>query len=54
MQFLEMPGANCAFPGCHVARTKKYKGISIFQIPTRKDEFYSEMEKKYTQCSNKI
>ena len=40
-----MPGANSAFPGCHVARTKKYKGISIFQIPTRKDEFYSEWRK---------
>ena len=40
-----MPGANCAFPGCHAARTKKYKGLSIFQIPTRKDEFYSEWRK---------
>ena len=48
MQFLEMPGANCAFPGCHVARTKKYKGISIFQIPTRKDKFYSEWRKVYS------
>ena len=33
-----MTGANCAFPGCHVTRTKKYKGI-------RKDEFYSEWRK---------
>ena len=41
-----MPGANCAFPGCHAARTKKYKGLSIFQIPTRKDEFYSEWRKR--------
>ena len=40
-----MPGANSAFLGCHVARTKKYKGISILQIPTRKDEFYSEWRK---------
>ena len=40
-----MPGPNCAFPGCHVTRTKKCKGISIFQIPTRKDEFYSEWRK---------
>ena len=41
-----MPGANCTFPGCHAARTKKYKGLSIFQIPTRKDEFYSEWRKR--------
>ena len=40
-----MPGANCAFLGCHVTRTKKYKGISVFQTPTRKDEFYSEWRK---------
>ena len=40
-----MPGANGAFPDCHVARTKKYKGISIFQIPTKKDEFYGEWRK---------
>ena len=42
---MEIPGANCAFPGCHVTRTKNYKGISIFQIPTRKDEYYSEWRK---------
>ena len=40
-----MPEANCAFLGCHVTKTKKYKGISVFQIPTRKDEFYSEWRK---------
>ena len=40
-----MPGANCAFPGCHVSRTEKYKGIGVFQIPTRKDQFYSEWRK---------
>ena len=40
-----MPGANCAFPGCRVSRTEKYKGIGVFQIPTRKDQFYSEWRK---------
>ena len=36
-----MPGANCAFPDCHVTRTKKHKRSSIFQIPTRNGESYS-------------
>ena len=40
-----MPGANCTFHGCHITRTKRYKGISISQIPTRKDEFHSEWRK---------
>ena len=31
----------CAFPHCHVSRTPKYAGISLFQFPTRKDEFYT-------------
>ena len=31
----------CAFPRCHVSRTTKYAGISLFQFPMRKDEFYT-------------
>ena len=40
-----MPGANCAFPDCTVSRTAKHKGIGIFQIPARKDEFYIKWRK---------
>ena len=35
-----MPGANCAFPGCSTSRYLKYKGISIFKLPSREGEFY--------------
>ena len=34
--------ANCTCPGCDFARTKRNQGVNTFQIPTRKDEFYSE------------
>ena len=49
-----MPGANCAFPDCHVTRTKKHKRISIFQIPTRNGESYSGWRKSILKCCNKI
>ncbi|XP_065645886.1 uncharacterized protein LOC136076375 [Hydra vulgaris] len=41
-----MPGKNCAFPGCGVSCSRKYKGISIFQIPMRNDEFHSNWRKE--------
>ena len=40
-----MPGANCSFPGCSVSRRGKYHGISIFQIPQRKDDFHVNWRK---------
>ena len=49
-----MPAATCAFPGYHATRTKKYKGISIFQIPSRKDEFYSEWRKSIFNALTKF
>ena len=30
-----MPGANCSFPGCHINRGEKYKGIAIFRVSQR-------------------
>lgn len=43
-----MPGRNCAFPGCTVSHTEKHKGITVFKIPGRRDEFYSTWRK--TMC----
>lgn len=40
-----MPGANCSIPGCTVSRTEKHKGIGIFKVTTRTDEFYSTWRK---------
>ena len=41
-----MAGANCAFPQCTVSRTAKYKGIGIFQIPMRQDDFHKNWRKE--------
>ena len=35
---------NCAIPGCHVSHPR-YKGISLFKIPQRKSEFFSNWRK---------
>ena len=35
-----MPGENCAFPGCGSCR--RHKGLSLFYIPMRKDDFYEK------------
>ena len=35
-----MPGENCAFPGCGSCR--RPKGLSLFQIPMRRGEFYEK------------
>ena len=40
-----MPGRNCCIPQCTVSETKKHEGIKLFQITTRKDEFYSKWRK---------
>ena len=48
-----MPGDNCAFPGCHITRTKRYKGISIFQIPTKEVKFHSEWRKSILNALTK-
>lgn len=37
-----MPGRNCCLPLCTVSESKKHEGIKLFQISTRKDEFYTE------------
>ena len=29
-----MPGDNCSIKGCPVSRSSKYKGISIFKVPS--------------------
>lgn len=36
---------NCAFPGCPVQRIAKYKDMSLFKIPQRKNEFYTKWRK---------
>ena len=37
--------ANCAFPECNVQRIKKYQGITIFTVTTRKSDFYCRWRK---------
>ena len=36
---------NCAFPVCSVQRIKKYQGITIFTVTTRKSHFYCRWRK---------
>lgn len=36
-----MPGGNCCLPQCTVSVNKKHQGKSLFQIPARKNEFYT-------------
>ena len=41
-----MPEKSCAFLGCGVSCSYKYKGVSIFQIPMRNDEFQLNWRKE--------
>ena len=34
-----MPGDNCAIFDCSVSRSRKYKGISLYKIPSGGQEF---------------
>ena len=34
-----MPGDNCSIYGCTVSRRSKYKGISLFKVPSSDKEF---------------
>ena len=34
-----MPGANCSIFGCLVSHRQKYKGVSLFKVPSGKTEF---------------
>ena len=34
-----MPGANCSVFGCPVCLCKEYRGISLFKVPTGKNDF---------------
>ena len=35
-----MPGGNCAFPQCTSSEYYKHTGVKVFQITTRKSEYY--------------
>lgn len=37
-----MPGKNCCIPGCTVSETEKHKGIKLYTITTRNNQFYSK------------
>ena len=37
--------ANCAFPECSVQRIKKYQGVTLFTVTTRKSDFYCRWRK---------
>ena len=41
-----MPGKNCCIPQCTVSQTLKHKGIRLYQVSTRKDEFYTKLRKE--------
>ena len=41
-----MPGKNCSIYGCSVSRRAKYKGVSIFTVPTGDDDFSKNWRKK--------
>ena len=45
--------AICAFPNCSVSRTPKYLGISLFQFPSRKCEFYTTWRKNLLDVLSK-
>ena len=34
-----MPGDNCSIYGCGTSRSKKYKGVGIFKVPSGEDPF---------------
>ena len=44
---------NCAFPTCTVSQTKKYAGVSLFKLPTRKSEFYTAWRKNLLDLLSK-
>ena len=52
-QWISMPGANCAFPGCNVSRYKLHEGATIFSITKRKSEFYQKWRKEILGVSLK-
>ena len=41
-----MPGANCSIFGCLVSRRQKYKGVSLFKVPSGKTEFDAKWRKQ--------
>ena len=41
-----MPGANCSIESCHTSRRQKYKGISIFKIPSATNDSKAEWREK--------
>ena len=45
--------AICALPNSSVSRTPKYLGISLFQFPTRKCEFYTTWRKNLLDVLSK-
>ena len=34
-----MPGDNCSVFGCPVSRSRKYKGIGIYKVPSGENDF---------------
>ena len=41
-----MSGVNCSIMGCHVSRRSKYKGLSIFKVPSGDSEFETTWRNK--------
>ena len=44
---------NCCVPGCKVSRTPKYQGVSIFKIPQRKNDFYTNWRTNLVHVINR-
>ena len=41
-----MSGVNCSIMGCDVSRKSKYKGLSIFKVPSGDSEFETTWRNK--------
>ena len=48
-----MPGDNCSIRDCHVSRSSKYKGISLFKIPSSDSEFDTTWRNKLVDVITK-
>ena len=51
--FVEMPGDNCSIYGCSVSRRVKYKGTSLFKVPSGEGKFETNWRQKLVDIITK-
>ena len=49
-----MPGRNYCIPNCTVSETLKHKGVKLFQISTRDNDFYTKWRKETLDIISKF